>query len=82
VKSSQIYWGAMPWVVLQLMLVAIIIFWPGLVTDFVPKGPDIDPAQVEIQLDPGPSSAESSATPEAEIKGQDDATDEIQRSFK
>ena len=26
VKSSDIYWGAIPWVVLQLILVAIVIF--------------------------------------------------------
>jgi len=37
VKSSDIYWGALPWVGLQLMLVAIIIVWPGLVTNFVSK---------------------------------------------
>ena len=28
VPSSDIYWGAIPWVVLQLMLVAIVIYWP------------------------------------------------------
>ena len=37
VKSSDIYWGALPWVGLQLLLVAIIIVWPGLVTNFVSK---------------------------------------------
>src|SRR6185295_6673952 len=35
VKSSDIYWGAVPWVVLQLILVATIIFWPGLVTSWI-----------------------------------------------
>ena len=28
VPSSDIYWGAIPWVFLQLMLCAILIFWP------------------------------------------------------
>src|SRR6187402_3486300 len=37
VKSSDIYWGALPWVGLQLILVAIIIFCPGLVTSFVDR---------------------------------------------
>ena len=27
VRSSDIYWGAIPWVVLQLIMVAIVIFW-------------------------------------------------------
>src|SRR5207342_3132092 len=37
VKSSSIYWGAIPWVVLQLIMVFIVIFWPGLVTAFLDK---------------------------------------------
>ena len=35
VKTSDIYWGAIPWVVLQLILVAILIAFPGLVTYFL-----------------------------------------------
>jgi len=53
VKSSDIYWGALPWVGLQLILVAIIIFVPETVTYFVDKptaiidsnGPSIDPLE-------------------------------------
>jgi TRAP-type mannitol/chloroaromatic compound transport system permease large subunit len=43
VKSSDIYWGAIPWVVLQLMLVAILILWPGLVTAFLAPDFVVDP---------------------------------------
>ena len=32
VKTSDIYWGAIPWVVLQVILVVILIFWPQSVT--------------------------------------------------
>ena len=49
VRSSAIYWGAIPWVVLQLIMVAIVIFWPGLVTAFLDKGPTMDPGKMEIQ---------------------------------
>ena len=53
VKSSDIYWGALPWVGLQLILVAIIIFVPETVTYFVDKptaiidsnAPSIDPLE-------------------------------------
>ena len=45
VKSSDIYWGAIPWVVLQLMLVAIMIAFPGLVTSFIDKGPTAPPSR-------------------------------------
>ena len=51
VKSSDIYWGAVPWVVMQLLLVAILIFWPGLVTSFVVKPTAMDPAKIQIELE-------------------------------
>jgi tripartite ATP-independent transporter DctM subunit len=38
VPSSDIYWGAIPWVVLQLMLVAIVIYWPQSVTYWIDSG--------------------------------------------
>ena len=37
IKTSDIYWGAIPWVVLQVILVAILIFWPGSVTYWLDK---------------------------------------------
>lgn len=50
VPSSDIYWGAIPWVVLQLMLVAILIYWPASVTYFLDRPPAVDPSKIEIQL--------------------------------
>ena len=50
VKSSDIYWGAIPWVILQLMLVAILVFWPGLVTSFVDKERVIDTSKIHIEV--------------------------------
>src|SRR5258706_15692814 len=47
VKSSDIYWGALPWVGLQLILVAMIIFWPGLVTSWIDHSVPETPATIE-----------------------------------
>jgi hypothetical protein len=37
VKSSDIYWGALPWVGLQLVMVAVVVVFPALVTTFLDK---------------------------------------------
>ena len=50
IKSSEIYWGAIPWVFLQLILVVIVIFWPGSVTYWLDKGTGIDPATVNMDM--------------------------------
>jgi TRAP-type mannitol/chloroaromatic compound transport system permease large subunit len=50
IKSSAIYWGAIPWVVLQLIMVAIVIAWPGLVTFMLDKPSGVDPNSIQIEL--------------------------------
>ncbi len=50
VKSSDIYWGAIPWVVMQLILVVITIYWPESVTYWLDSGPTIDPSTIKLDL--------------------------------
>jgi tripartite ATP-independent transporter DctM subunit len=52
VRTSDIYWGAIPWLCLQLVLVAVVIFWPESVTYFIDRGPQVDPSTVIIDLPP------------------------------
>ena len=51
VKSSDIYWGAIPWVILQVILVVILIFWPQSVTYWLDKGTGVDPATIKIEIE-------------------------------
>jgi tripartite ATP-independent transporter DctM subunit len=50
VKSSDIYWGALPWVAMQLILVVVVIFWPGSVTYWIGGQKTQDPAAIERKL--------------------------------
>jgi len=50
VKSSQIYWGAIPWVILQLIMVGIVIAFPQLVTAFLDKPSTVDPNSIQIEI--------------------------------
>ena len=52
VKSRDIYLGSIPWVLLQLLMVAILIFWPGLVSYWLEKEAKIDIDKVRIQPPP------------------------------
>jgi tripartite ATP-independent transporter DctM subunit len=58
VRSSDIYWGAIPWVVLQLVLVVLLIAFPSIVTFFLdaPSAFDIDKIEIDI-----PSASEGGA---------------------
>ncbi len=50
VESKDIYLGAIPWVVMQLLLVVIVIFFPQTVTVFLDKEEKIDLDKVQIEM--------------------------------
>jgi TRAP-type mannitol/chloroaromatic compound transport system permease large subunit len=50
VKSSDIYWGALPWVGLQLIMVALVIAFPVLVTGLLDAPSNVDPRKIRIEL--------------------------------
>lgn len=50
VKTRDIYWGAVPWVFLQVLLVAIVIFWPESVTYWIDKSALTDPNKIQIEV--------------------------------
>jgi tripartite ATP-independent transporter DctM subunit len=52
VKSSDIYLGALPWVLLQLLLVAIVIAWPQSVTYWTSGRITVDPSTIPIIIEP------------------------------
>jgi tripartite ATP-independent transporter DctM subunit len=69
VESRDIYLGAIPWIVIQLLLVAVVIFVPETVTMFLDKEQtlDLDKAgQMIEQMDSGKPS-EPKAEPEATL---------------
>jgi tripartite ATP-independent transporter DctM subunit len=51
IKSTDIYIGAIPWVGMQLILVAVLIFFPQLVTGLLEKPAPVDLQTIEIPLD-------------------------------
>ncbi len=67
ITTGQIYWGAVPFVLIQIVMVSLIIAFPGLVTGGIVKAStiDLDKAFQQMQKD----SAPSGLTPPASIEG-------------
>ena len=51
VTTMQIYWGAVPFVVIQCIMVALVITFPQMVMHYKATGPQADPSKVEIRID-------------------------------
>ena len=55
VTIEQIYWGAVPFVLIQVFMVGLIIAFPGLVSSGLTKEPTIDADKVFQQMQKNPS---------------------------
>ena len=90
VTTGQIYWGAVPFVVIQVIMVGIVIVFPQLVTGNL-EHLKIDPSKVKIEIPvetpqqeqeetaPPNFGAPSGGSPAPESNGQE--TDDLQKQF-
>jgi len=62
IPSSTIYWGAIPWVVLQMVMVLLVIAFPILVTGLLDAPSTVDPSKVKINIQ-APDQSEDEAPP-------------------
>ena len=84
VTTGQIYWGAVPFVAIQVIMVAIVIAFPQLVTVTLQRN-TVDPSKIEINI-PAPEHERSDATkadgvPAKERSGADQGGD-LEKLFK
>jgi tripartite ATP-independent transporter DctM subunit len=52
VTTGQIYWGAVPFVVIQCIMVGLVIAFPAMVMHYKGTGPKIDPSKIQIEIPP------------------------------
>jgi TRAP-type mannitol/chloroaromatic compound transport system permease large subunit len=50
VTTGQIYWGAVPFVFIQVLMVLLVILFPSMVMHYKNVGTQIDPSKVKIEL--------------------------------
>jgi tripartite ATP-independent transporter DctM subunit len=65
VTTGQIYWGAIPFVIIQLIMVGLLIAFPQMSLVYKSGAPEIDVNKVKIEI---PDSAPSNAPPDDILK--------------
>src|ERR1051326_7082082 len=64
VTTAQIYWGAVPFVVMPLVMVALVIAFPAMVLASLDAGSKLDPNKIQIEV----PQAAPGETPQIEFK--------------
>ena len=75
VTTGQIYWGAVPFVLIQIVMVGLIIAFPNLVSGGLSKKADIDTSNIVIEN-------KATAAPSADGKTEEDPMDSVRRALQ
>ncbi|MPS79366.1 MAG: TRAP transporter large permease subunit [Achromobacter sp.] len=59
VTTGQIYWGSVPFIVIQLLMVAAVMAFPGMVMHYKSDAPTVDPGSVSLEVGGGSYGADS-----------------------
>jgi tripartite ATP-independent transporter DctM subunit len=71
VTTGQIYWGAVPFVCIQIIMVGLVIAFPEMVTGMLDRGSGVDPSTIQIEL---PADQSYDTDPAAMETPDDDAS--------
>jgi tripartite ATP-independent transporter DctM subunit len=81
VRTLEIYRGVVPFVCVQLLVLALVIAFPGLVTKMTGAGAARDPANVEIRIPPIEAPGSDKARP-GQRSPEEKAAEEIERLLR
>jgi hypothetical protein len=87
VTTGQIYWGAVPFVLIQIVMIGLVIALPQMVMVYKASESKIDPSKVQILAppveEPAPGTApQPGSAPGSEPQGGSSETDEAQRALE
>jgi tripartite ATP-independent transporter DctM subunit len=76
VTTMQIYWGAVPYVIIQIIMIGLVIVFPQMVMVYKSTAPTIDPTNIQIDL----PMIDQGAPPVVEIPGTDQSSKDSGKS--
>src|SRR5213078_62575 len=84
VRTTQIYWGAVPFVIIQVIMVALVITFPQMVMVYKAKESTVNPNEIQIQLPPFESGGQPGASPseQQQQEGADSDAKSLEEQFK
>ncbi len=85
ITTLQIYWGAVPFVLIQVLMVAIVILFPQMVMVYKSDESTVDPNKMEIVIPQGDtpaSGADGQPAPAQTEQQKSDAEDEAAKSVQ
>jgi tripartite ATP-independent transporter DctM subunit len=81
VTTGQIYWGAVPFVLIQVIMIGLVIAFPQMVMVYKAKESSVNPSEIYIQLPPTEAPGQAPSE-QQEQKEEDDAAKSLEEQLK
>jgi TRAP-type mannitol/chloroaromatic compound transport system permease large subunit len=82
VTTGQIYWGAVPFVLIQIVMIGLVIAFPQMVMVYKGKEPAVNPSTIQIQLPPVETAPSLAPTEQQEQKQESEEAKSLENAFK
>ena len=70
VTTGQIYWGSVPFIVIQLLMVGAVMAFPGMVMHYKGDAAIVDPNSVSLEVGGGDGASAYGRTQSVQVTGQ------------
>jgi tripartite ATP-independent transporter DctM subunit len=81
VTTGQIYWGAVPFVLIQVIMIGLVIAFPQMVLVYKAKESSVNPSEIYIQLPPSEAPGQAPSE-QQEQKEEEDAAKSLEEQLK
>jgi hypothetical protein len=81
VTTGQIYWGAVPFVLIQIVMIGLVIAFPQMVMVYKANENKVNPATIQIQL-PTEQAPGAAPTEQQEQKQENEEAESLENAFK
>jgi hypothetical protein len=82
VRTGQIYWGAVPFVLIQIVMIGLVIAVPQMVMVYKAGESKVNPNTIQIQLPPAESQPGPAPTEQQEQKQENQDAQSLENAFK
>ena len=83
VTTGQIYWGAVPFVLIQIIMIGLVITFPQMVMVYKGIESTVDPTKIQIQLQPSEAPQQGPGpTEQQQQQKEDESSQSLENLFK
>jgi TRAP-type mannitol/chloroaromatic compound transport system permease large subunit len=82
VTTGQIYWGAVPFVLIQIVMIGLVIAFPQMVMVYKAKESTVNPNTIFIQLPPAEGTPGAAPTEQQEQKEENQDAESLEKAFQ